>query len=98
MPQLSACGEGEDVLGCWASLHRTLTVAEAVWVRADALLQDYAVERAALNTRRRQLLADWEHFKAQQRSQHHQKAEVQNTAVSSATGEMTYLPNLTYLT
>ena len=77
------------MLGCWASLHRTLTVAEAVWVRADALLQDYAVERAALNTRRRQLLADWEHFKAQQRSQHHQKAEVQNAAVSSATGKIT---------
>lgn len=77
-------------MGCLASLHRTLAVAEAVWVRADALLQDYAVERAALSTRRRQLLADWEQFKAQQRTQHQQehvlKNGLQSTTVTSTAG------------
>lgn len=77
-------------MGCLVSLHRTLSVAEAVWVRADALLQDYAVERAAITTRRRQLLADWEHFKAHHRSYHHQdrlvRNELQNSTISSGTG------------
>ncbi|KAG7174533.1 protein FAM193A-like, partial [Homarus americanus] len=86
--KLSGSTGGDDVMGCLASLHRTLAVAEAVWVRADVLLQDYAVERAAVSTRRRQLLADWEQFKAQQRSQHHQehavKTGVQNSTVTSA--------------
>ncbi|XP_066960239.1 uncharacterized protein [Macrobrachium rosenbergii] len=71
--KLSGAPGGEDVIGCLASLHRTLSLAEAVWLRADALLQDYAVERAALSARRRQLLADWEQFKAQQRN--HQKEQ-----------------------
>lgn len=91
---MSGSSSGEEALGCLASLHRTLGVAEAVWVRADALLQDYAVERAALSTRRRQLLADWEHFKAQQRSQQHQQdhqvmknGTVQSNAVTSSAGK-----------
>ncbi|XP_069988996.1 serine-rich adhesin for platelets [Penaeus vannamei] len=77
---------GEDVLSCLASLHRTLAVAEAVWVRADTLLQEYAIERAALSARRRQLLADWEQFKAQQRTQQQEaaKAGVPNLASTSA--------------
>ncbi|XP_063590623.1 uncharacterized protein LOC134767543 [Penaeus indicus] len=77
---------GEDVLSCLASLHRTLAVAEAVWVRADTLLQEYAIERAALSARRRQLLADWEQFKAQQRTQQQEaaKAGVPNLVSTSA--------------
>ncbi|XP_071549950.1 uncharacterized protein [Panulirus ornatus] len=82
--KLSGSPGGDDVMGCLASLHRTLAVAEAVWVRADALLQDYAVERAALSTRRRQLLADWEQFKAQQRTQHQQEHVMKN-GLQSAT-------------
>ncbi|XP_042885934.1 uncharacterized protein LOC122262074 isoform X2 [Penaeus japonicus] len=86
--KLKETPEGEDVLSCLASLHRTLAVAEAVWVRADTLLQEYAIERAALSARRRQLLADWEQFKAQQRTQQQQeaaKAGVPNLVSTSAT-------------
>ncbi|XP_053651343.2 uncharacterized protein [Cherax quadricarinatus] len=89
--KLNGSTGGDDVIGCLASLHRTLGVAEAVWVRADVLLQDYTVERAAVSTRRRQLLADWEQFKAQQRTQHHQelamKNGIQNAAVTSVAEE-----------
>ncbi|KAK7086881.1 hypothetical protein SK128_020948 [Halocaridina rubra] len=76
--KLNSSPGGEDVIGCLASLDRTLSVAENVWVRADALLQDYAVERAALSARRRQLLADWEQFKAQQQQRSHQQEQGKN--------------------
>ncbi|CAL4067395.1 unnamed protein product, partial [Meganyctiphanes norvegica] len=76
---------GEDILGCLGSLERTLGMAEAVWLRSDALLQDYAVERAALAHRRRQLLADWEQFKAQQhRSQQQQQEHSLKTLTNSS--------------
>ena len=75
--QLCGAPGGEEAIGCLASLHRTLSVAEAVWLRADALLQDYAVERAALSARRRQIFANWEKFKAHQRN-HQQEQSVKN--------------------
>ena len=55
-------------MGCLRSLRRTLGVAEGVWSRAETLLQEYAMERAAITARHRQILADLETLKAQQRS------------------------------
>ena len=50
-------------MGCLESLKRTLTAAETVWLKAENSLQEYTMERAALNAHKRQLFAGWSQAK-----------------------------------
>ena len=80
---------GKDIIGCLKSLRGTLGIADRVWTRAEMLLQEYAMERAAITARHRQLIADWEQYKAQKRSQKQKpnSGETLEANVASSTSE-----------